>query len=89
METFLAGVSSSMVCGILYFPVIESPKFVPVNALTKDTFLLGVRGVCVAKLCAVLAKRFAASPGCLGGLGGAGRGEDRLGRTIAKRDGGL
>lgn len=88
MDAFLAGVPSPMVCGILYFPMIESPRFVPVNALTKDTFLLGVRGVCVAKLCAVLAKRFAASPGCLDGLGGVGRGEDRLGRTIAKREGG-
>lgn len=53
------------------------------NAVMKDTFLLSVKDVCVAKLCAVLAKVFAASPGYPAGLG-AGRGEDRQGSTMAK-----
>ncbi|KQK79876.1 visinin-like protein 1 isoform X2 [Amazona aestiva] len=82
MDAFLAGVPISMVCGILYFPMIESPKFVSENALAKDTFLLVVGGVCVAKLCAVLAKRFAASPDCGDGLRGAGGG--RMGKQNSK-----
>lgn len=38
----------------------------------------------MAKSCAVLAKGFAASPGCPGGLEDVRRGEDRLGMTTAK-----